>query len=87
MLNPFYSYKCIKKLLLCLYLHFVPFWLQALELNDKLSSDFTILVKTAVDFCPQLLYRVFCVWGVFCGVLLCLVFLGQFGVPPCFKRL
>lgn len=34
------------------YLHFVPFWLQATELNDKLSSAFTVLVKTTVDFCP-----------------------------------
>lgn len=82
-LNPSYSCKCIKKLLLCLYLHFVPFWLQAAELNDKLSSTFTILVETTVNFCPQLMYRVFCVWGMFHWILLCL---GQFVFPPCLKR-
>lgn len=46
-----------------------------MELNEKSSLGFTVFVKTTVDFHPQLVYRVFCVWGMFCGVLFCLVFL------------
>lgn len=54
--------------LLCLYLEFVPFWVQAAELNDKVSSAFTILVKTTVDFCPQLMY-ILCLGNVSWGFL------------------
>lgn len=75
MLNPSHSYRCSRKLLLCLHLHFVPFWLQAVELNEKFSSAFTIFVKTTVDFHLQLVYRVVCVWGTFSGFFFGLVFL------------
>lgn len=88
MLNPSHSYRCNRKLLLRLYLHFMPFWLQAVELNETFSSAFTIFVRPLWIFiyssCIEYFVYGECFVG-FCFVLYFCLF-GEFGVPACIKR-